>query len=103
MELWHQSQPLGNRTGDWNGDGKTDFFRISPTYAHPFLSNGDGTFTAKTARYPRGWNFGTNLNHWAIKTGDWNGDGKTDFIRISPTYAHPFLSKGDGTFAARTA
>merc|ERR1712159_638638 len=89
--------------GDWNGDGKTDFMRISPTYAHAFMSQGDGTFKAGTAKYPGGWNFGTNLKQWATAVGDWNGDGKTDFIRISPTYAHSFISRGDGTFKAGTA
>merc|ERR1712139_444606 len=79
--------------GDWNGDGKTDFMRISPTYAHPFISKGNGQFTAHTTSYPKGWNFGTNLAHWQTVVGDWNGDGKTDLLRISPTYAHPFISK----------
>merc|ERR1712070_1217102 len=88
-------------TWDWNGDGKTDFMRISPTYTHPFISKGDGTFTAKVYHYPGKWNFGTNLNQWAIVTGDWNGDGKTDFMRIRPTYTHPFISKGDGTITAK--
>merc|ERR1712216_109844 len=51
------------------GDGKTDFIRIAATYAHTFISNGDGTFKAGTAKYPGGWNFGHNLAHWQTVVG----------------------------------
>ena len=89
-------------TGDWNGDGKAGFILVSPKYSHSFLSKGDGKFSPETFQYPHGWNFGTDLNHWAIVTGDWNGDGKTDFMRISAKYCHPYISKGDGTFETKT-
>merc|ERR1711871_1745258 len=85
-----------------SGKSKSDFMRISPTYTHPFISNGDGTFTTKTYHYPHGWNFGTNLNVYAIVTGDWNGDGKTDFMRVAPTLSYTFISTGDGTFTTKT-
>merc|ERR1711981_1323914 len=78
--------------GDWNGDKRTDFMRIAATYAHAMMSRGNGQFTAHHTKYPRGWNFGTNLAHWQTVVGDWNGDGKTDFMRIAPTYAHAMMS-----------
>jgi hypothetical protein len=86
-------------TGDFNGDGKTDFARVGPTYAHIFLSNGDGTFSTPVFGFPSGWDFGADPNYWQMITGDWNGDGKTDFARVGPTYAHIFISNGDGTFS----
>jgi hypothetical protein len=64
------------------------------------ISQGNGQFTAHHTRYPKGWNFGTNHAHWSTIVGDWNGDGKTDFMRLSPTYAHAFISNGNGQFTA---
>jgi len=64
-------------TGDFNGDGKTDYARLGATYAHLFISNGDGTFSNPIQQYPSGWNFG-NPSSWKTITGDFNGDGKTD-------------------------
>jgi len=80
-------------TGDFNGDGKTDFARVGPTYAHIFLSNGDGSFSTPVFSFP-GWNFGADPNYWQMITGDFDGDGKTGFARLGPTYAHVFLSAG---------
>jgi hypothetical protein len=88
----------GTITGDFNGDGQTDFARIGPTYAHFFLSKGNGTFDTPVYTYPPTWNFGPASGAWGIISGDFNGDGKTDFARLGPTYAHFFVSKGDGTF-----
>jgi len=85
-------------TGDFNGDGKSDYARIGGTYAHIFISNGDGTFLNPVFSYPAGWNFG-QPSPWRTITGDFNGDGKTDFARLGGTYSHFFLSKGDGTFS----
>ena len=31
---------------------------------------------------------------WDVQMGDFNGDGKTDFIRIAPEYCHTFISLG---------
>src|SRR4030095_4926467 len=44
--------------------------------------------------YPGGWNFGTDLTVWQTITGDFNGDGLTDFARIHPTYLHDFFAAG---------
>ncbi|WP_338870107.1 M57 family metalloprotease [Myxococcus stipitatus] len=88
--------------GDFNGDGKVDFVAIHPrsgTYANTLLSNGDGTFRMVASG-------GFSSNYWAdgstsFLPGDFNGDGKVDFVAIQPrsgTYANTFLSNGDGTF-----
>ncbi len=84
--------------GDFDGDGKTDYARLGATYAHIFLSKGDGTFSAPVQHYPPGWDFG-QPSAWDAIVGDFDGDGKTDYARLGATYAHIFLSQGDGTFS----
>jgi Subtilase family/FG-GAP-like repeat len=100
-------------TGDFNGDGKTDFIRQEKNgwdsdslgTAQTWLSNGDGTFTIKD--FPNAdANKGTFTN---LITGDFNGDGKTDFIRQEKNgwdsdslgTAQTWLSNGDGTFTIK--
>ncbi len=85
-------------TGDFNGDGKTDYARVGATYVHLFISNGDGSFSTPVYYYPNGWNFGTGDN-WEVITGDFDGDGRTDFARLGIVYAHLFISNGDGSFS----
>ncbi len=95
---------------DYNGDGKTDFIRQEKgdwanddtNTANVFLAIGDGTFTKQDLT-----NFidmkGDLTN---IIPGDYNGDGKTDFIRQEKgdwanddiMTAEIYLSIGDGTF-----
>jgi Salmonella virulence plasmid 65kDa B protein/FG-GAP-like repeat/Insecticide toxin TcdB middle/N-terminal region len=85
--------------GDFNGDGRTDFAFIGGTYLQVFLSNGDGTFTLHGSTVGNyGW---PPAQNWTPITGDFNGDGKTDFtmISISGTYQVVYLSNGDGTFS----
>ncbi len=92
-------------TGDFNGDGKMDFIKQDGTsfqgLATLYLSNGDGTFTAKDMGAPGTW----NRDYTNLIPGDFNGDGKTDFIKQNGTswqgLATLYLSNGDGTFTAR--
>ncbi|MBD2569107.1 Calx-beta domain-containing protein [Anabaena lutea] len=87
------------KTGDFNGDGKTDLIHFdNPDSLHLWLANGDGTFTIKPSYAP--WNgYWMANNNYNFKTGDFNGDGKTDLIHfVNNDYAHVWLSKGDGTF-----
>jgi len=99
-------------TGDFNGDGKTDFAVINSANCWTFLSNGDGTFSKIVGAHPNGWNFGgvaglTRSVGWLSPIadtqyntvpGDYDGDGKTDFAMLSNTNAYVLLSNGDGTF-----
>jgi RHS repeat-associated protein len=107
--------------GDFDGDGKTDFMSpYSGDSAHPetdrfntWLSNGDGTFRLVSSA-PPAWCEDPllgrraslcvtgGLNH--VIVGDFNGDGKTDFLVAKGGAGGPirdfrtFLSIGDGTF-----
>src|SRR5712692_9092005 len=80
-------------TGDFNGDGKTDYIEMGGTTQYVFLSNGDGTFTAQSTVFPNGWNFGIPT-YFQLITGDFNGDGKTDYIEMGGTTQYVFLSNG---------
>lgn len=103
--------------GDFNGDGRGDFFtRDYGTWGNSlvntnfvvYLSNGDGTYEVIT---PEGAVSGGIYNdrlrrsgdyYNKIVPGDFNGDGMTDFLSQPCKYSSdPFavyLSKGDGTF-----
>lgn len=86
-------------SGDFNGDGKTDFALLTDQYSYTFLSNGDGTFSGVAKAYASGSNFGVPPeNGYAVLTGDFNGDGRTDFAMVATTNYWVFTSNGDGTF-----
>ncbi|MGJ5135614.1 FG-GAP-like repeat-containing protein [Bradyrhizobium oligotrophicum] len=87
-------------SGDFNGDGKTDFVMLAGAYLYEFLNNGDATFTYNTILIPNGWNFGTPPSSFMPVVGDFNGDGKTDWLLLQGTYLYEFQSKGDGSFLA---
>ena len=94
--------------GDFNADGKTDIFRRKTNdwadgtaTAQIFFSKGDATFVI--INLPESYDLvGTNS---ALSFGDFNGDGKTDFIRQQKNdetvqTATVYLSTGDGTFTS---
>ncbi len=99
------------RLGDFNGDGKTDILRLSgwnTGTTDVYLSQGDGTFAASVLGPSLGV---TNPDTWAaldlarVQVGDFNGDGKTDILRLSgwnTGTTDVYLSQGDGTFAPAT-
>jgi hypothetical protein len=90
-------------TGDFNGDGRTDFAMLGGTYLYVFLSSGDGTFRGVTFPCPNGWNFGNPpASSFTPISGDFDGDGRTDFLMIGGQYLYEFMSNGDGTFAGST-
>lgn len=77
-------------TGDFNGDGRTDYARLGASYSHLFISNGDGTFAAPIESYPSGWDFGLPSSGEPI-TGDFRGNKKTGYLRLGSTYSHLFM------------
>jgi hypothetical protein len=100
--------------GDYNGDGKTDFIRQEKggwdddTIAsfQIYVSRGDGYFdiiTPESGVYQDWLRFDYGAN---IIPGDFNGDGKTDFIRQekggwddeTSNSFNIYFSKGDGNF-----
>lgn len=98
-----QYQPV--RTGDFNGDGLTDFFSLGYGFADRWigLSNGDGTFDFKEN------NDFLDVADYAytfhkILTGDFNGDGLTDICQVGGSSSDRWiaLSKGDGSFELTT-
>ncbi len=94
--LWCDSAHL--RSGDYNGDGKTDMSCHDDAGHHIVaFSNGDGTFTS-----PGWWNWGSPWCDPAhLRLGDYNGDGKTDLSCHSDTGYHIVaFSNGDGTFSS---
>ena len=89
--------------GDFDGDGETEFAMLGGGYLYVFLSNADGTFSGVTFPCPNGWNFGSPpTSSFTPVAGDFNADGKTDFLMVGGQYLYEFLSNGDGTFTGNT-
>ena len=95
------------KTGDFNGDGKTDLIHfIDPGngYVNVWNSNGDGTFDVKQSFTPSR-SYGVNNNNFNYKVGDFDGDGKTDLIHfIDPGngYVDVWNSSGDSKTTIET-
>jgi uncharacterized repeat protein (TIGR01451 family) len=85
-------------SGDFNGDGKTDFAFLKNTSLHVYLSQDDGTFAFSTSTLPT--DFGSPPGtSWTTFGGDFNGDGRADFLVVNHDTVSTFLSNGDGSFA----
>jgi hypothetical protein len=82
------------RTGDFNGDGKTDLVLYNSKTALAYIGsgNGNGTFAFQSLFWSPGYNF--------VATGDLNGDGKTDVALYNSSTGTMYtgISNGDGTF-----
>jgi hypothetical protein len=86
--------------GDFNGDGRTDYARLGDTGAWIFFGNANGTFTRGFQSYvdeALALNFGVPSS-WQSITGDFNGDGRTDYARLGDTGAWIFFGNANGTF-----
>ncbi len=102
-------------TGDVDGDGKTDYIRITgvdanSTYGYKHVgiyvafSQGNGAYTVKLQELSWGW----NINYqWMM--GDVNADGKSDIMLVAQVgpdaeanylhyHLHALISIGDGTY-----
>ncbi|MBG6135841.1 FG-GAP-like repeat-containing protein [Longispora fulva] len=105
---WATSSGVRSVTGDFNGDGRTDFALTGgPSWSTlpVAMSKGDGTFTVTNAPI-------TDFGGWAsnpaakVVSGDFNGDGKADLALsgVSGWTCVPVaFSKGDGTFTVTCA
>jgi hypothetical protein len=91
---------------DFNSDGKLDVAYCSIGYGQIgiVLGNGDGTF-----KKPVYYHAGSNYSTWAFTAGDFNSDGKTDFIDwhfkngVRDRVFAILVGNGDGTFQRETA
>ena len=84
-------------SGDFNGDGKTDFAVLNQDSANVsiLLGNGDGTF-----RPARNFAIGgaPESKPVSITAGDFNGDQKLDLIVYNAPSLSLYLGIGDGSF-----
>lgn len=83
-------------SGDYNGDGLSDFVRYTSKEMHVFLSLGNGSFSYKASTLTN--NYGTKLDSYFISSGDYNGDGLSDILRYTNNDLYVLLSLGNGTF-----
>ena len=88
------------RLGDFRNTGKLDLVAIGFTGSSQFIlftaGNGDGTFAKGTPVIATG-------AQGILTTGDFNKDGKLDFVAVNGLNTHAlttFLGNGDGTFRA---
>jgi hypothetical protein len=100
--LWANTPNVKLFSGDFNGDGSTDFvvFGVSHWQTIPLLLSSDnGAYVVRNEPIHK-WNRWASDTNAKIFTGDFNGDGKTDIVMFGdnwPTIAVA-LSRGDGTF-----
>jgi len=104
---WNFGAPSNFSTviGDFNGDKRTDFMRLSSTGYFVFLNQGINAnnvpIAFSAANYPwpvSGWDFGLPSNYLSL-AGDYNRDGLDDIVHINGTLKFTMFSRGDGTFS----
>lgn len=86
------SLPVSIATGDFNGDGRSDFAVVVGGAVAVFLGRANGTFQTG-AQYTCG------TGPVAVAVGDFNGDHKVDLVVAnSGGTVSVLLGNGDGTF-----
>lgn len=107
--VYPQFNPAGNygvnandyryEIGDFNGDGLTDLLHlVNDDYVQVWMSKGNGNFDIR----PSFFSSDIDKNDYEFRTGDFNGDGKTDLLHLfDDDEIKVWLSKGDGQFAIR--
>lgn len=80
--------------GDFNGDGKTD--AITQQWAAASLSYGNGKFDSLSLGPQVPMPIGNHQYKPITCTGDFNGDGRTDFVTVPFGVVHIMLSNGNG-------
>jgi hypothetical protein len=83
-------------SGDFNGDGRTDYARVGASGAWVFLAQLGGGFTQGFQVYDGLWF--DQPSPWQTVTGDFNGDGRTDYARLGAGGAWVFSGQPSGGF-----
>lgn len=96
-------QPTNWQTvvGDFDGDGRTDYGRLGATGAWMYYGNTNRTFTQTFYAYQSGFDFGWGDTH-ALATGDFNGDGRTDYSRLGGTVGYTYYGTAGRSFTTGT-
>src|SRR5262249_16715676 len=91
-------------TGDFNGDGRTDYLlhRLSNVHeSNVYFGLGDGRFSGRVLSSQDGVDYSSA---YRLLTGDFNGDGNLDYMLHRYAGVHEtnvYLGVGDGTFSGR--
>jgi hypothetical protein len=93
-------------TADFDGDGLPDVLTIGIPGINVLQGKGDGTFAAPVpVSLPSGYSLtSSSYANSVLLTGDFNGDGKKDFLVPVGVFSSNllFLGNGDGSFAPGT-
>lgn len=90
------ASPFG-RVADFNADGMTDI--LTARYGYQQIAGFDMYF-ASTGQSMLSIGSAGPASPTTIHVGDFNGDGRTDFLKNNTSPHYPAYSKGDGTFTA---